>query len=65
MEVTIKAESDVEALRILKSLDMAFFIFDLKQLLFKHSEKEDIEDIAQSIQELLEKHDIDIYKLIE
>lgn len=67
MKTTFETLDDKEALRMIKSLDMALFIFELQNNLwrkFKHSDY-DYTPYQEAINELLKEYNINIDVLID
>ena len=67
MKITITTKDDKQAKRLLKANDMACFIFNLQNNLwrqFKHTDY-DFEPYQKAIVESLESHEIDIDQLID
>ena len=67
MKTTFETLDDKEALRMIKSLDMALFIFELQNNLwrkFKHSDY-DYTPYKEAINELLKEYNINIDVLID
>ena len=67
MKATFETEDEMESLRVIKSLDMALFIWELlnrglKQ--FEESETIELEDVREMVYNLLEANNINIYELI-
>lgn len=68
MKVTFETEDGMESLRVIKSLDMALFIWELlnrglKQ--FEESETIELEDVREMVYNLLEANNINIDELID
>jgi len=67
MKITITTKDEQQAKRLLKANDMACFIFNLQNNLwrqFKHTDY-DFEPYQKAIVESLESHGIDIDQLID
>ena len=67
MKITFETSDDKEALRMIKSLDMASFIFELQNNLwrkFKHSDY-DYTPYQDAINQLLKEYNINIDELTE
>lgn len=67
MKITFETDDEMEAKRLLKSSDMACFIFELVNngwRDFKHTDY-DYQKAWGKINELLEEHNININELIE
>ena len=67
MKTTFETLDDKEALRMIKSFDMALFIFELQNNLwrkFKHSDY-DYTPYQEAINELLKEYNINIDVLID
>lgn len=67
MKFVIKTNDELEATRLLKSTDMACFIFELVHNAHRELESVgvDSEPFFSHVNELLERYDINIDKLIE
>ena len=65
MKATFETEDQQEALRIVKSLDMASFIFELTKNTFRHIEEITVDEVKEKINELIERYGINIDELIE
>jgi hypothetical protein len=65
MKATFETTDEMEATRLLKSLDMALFIFGLNQLMYKYADDTATEEIREEINLLQEKYNININELIE
>ena len=67
MDAEFKTSDQKEQLRIIKSLDMACFIFELKNNAWRGFENNgyDYEPAWEKINELLDYHKIDIDELID
>jgi hypothetical protein len=65
MKATFETTDEMEATRLLKSLDMALFIFGVNQLMYKYADDTATEEIREEINLLQEKYNININELIE
>ena len=65
MDAEFKTSDQKEQLRIIKSLDMACFIFELENNAWTDFENNDYEPVWEKINELLDYHKIDIDELID
>ena len=67
MKTIFEVEDHKETLRILKSLDMACFIFELTKNLHRRyeNEEETHSEVFQDINDLLYDHNINIDELID
>ena len=65
MKVIFETDDQMEIKRIAKSLDMACFIFELKNNAFRKFESEEADAIFDEISKLLAQFKIDIEDLID
>jgi hypothetical protein len=65
MKTIIETDDEKEAMRLVKSLDMALFIFGVTQLMYKYAGDTATEEIREEINLLQEKYNININELIE
>jgi uncharacterized protein YqgV (UPF0045/DUF77 family) len=65
MKTIIETDDEKEAMRLVKSLHMALFIFGVNQLMYKYADDTATEEIREEINLLQEKYNININELIE
>ena len=65
MKAIFETTDEMEATRLLKSLDMALFIFGITQLLHKYYEDEATGEIRKDIDLLCKTYNINIEELLE
>lgn len=67
MKTTITTEDEMEAKRLIKSLDMANALFEIQYNLFRYFEDDECDHtpVFEKIGEIFEEHGIDVDELVE
>jgi hypothetical protein len=65
MKTMVETEDEKEAMRLVKSLDMALYILAINQLLYKYADDEATEKLREDINSLDKVYGININELIE
>jgi hypothetical protein len=65
MKTTVETDDQIEAMRLVKSLDMALYILAINQLLYKYADDEATEKLREDINSLDKLYGININELIE